>query len=108
MRSLRSLAKAITSRLLSHSEQAALDRFVTELLISHHHRRGLRRIQQEGLFRPNRLHLGCGSVKKNGYLNVDFFPGGDITLDLRRGLPFESACCEMILSEHFVEHIDYP
>ena len=28
------------------------------------------------------------------------FPGGDLTLDLRRGLPFESNCCEEIFSEH--------
>ena len=45
---------------------------------------------------------------RGGYLNVDLFPGADLTLDLRRGLPFESNCCEMIFSEHFFEHIDYP
>jgi predicted SAM-dependent methyltransferase len=105
---MRSLAKAIPSRLLSRSEHAALDRFFTELQISRYHRRGLRRMQEDGLNRPKRLHLGCGSIQRKGYLNVDLFPGGDLTLDLRRGLPFESACCEMILSEHFFEHIDYP
>jgi predicted SAM-dependent methyltransferase len=58
--------------------------------------------------RPTKLNLGCGSHQKTGYLNVDLFPGGDLTLDLRRPLPFESDCCETIFSEHFFEHVDYP
>jgi predicted SAM-dependent methyltransferase len=33
---------------------------------------------------------------------------GDLTLDLRRGLPFEANCCELIFSEHCLEHFDYP
>ena len=41
-------------------------------------------------------------------MNVDVFPGGDLTLDLRRNLPFESNCCEQIFSEHCIEHFDYP
>ena len=45
---------------------------------------------------------------KDGFLNVDLFPGGDITLDLRRGLPFDSDCCKLIFSEHCFEHFDYP
>jgi predicted SAM-dependent methyltransferase len=58
--------------------------------------------------RPTRINMGCGSYLKAGFLNIDLFPGGDLTLDLRRGLPFESDCCEMIFSEHFLEHLDYP
>jgi predicted SAM-dependent methyltransferase len=45
---------------------------------------------------------------KSGFLNIDLFPGGDLTLDLRKGLPLQSNCCEIIFSEHFFEHIDYP
>src|ERR1700747_2678592 len=80
---------------LSSGEESAMRHLVTELRISHYRRKGIRRIRQ-------------GSLSKRGYLNVDLFPGGDLTLDLRRGLPFESNCCEMIFSEHFFEHIDYP
>ena len=40
---------------------------------------------------------------------MDVEPGrGDVTLDLRRGLPFESNCCELVVSEHCFEHFDYP
>jgi predicted SAM-dependent methyltransferase len=52
--------------------------------------------------------LGSGTHCKAGYLNVDMFPGGDLTIDLRRNLPFESNCCEEIFSEHCIEHFDYP
>jgi predicted SAM-dependent methyltransferase len=60
------------------------------------------------LSKPSKINLGSGSARKPGFLNVDLFPGADLTLDLRRGLPFQSNCCEMIFSEHFFEHIDYP
>jgi predicted SAM-dependent methyltransferase len=99
---------SVARKFLSSGEEAALRHLVTELRISHYHRKGLRRIRQRSLWKPSKINLGSGAVCKRGYLNVDLFPGGDLTLDLRRGLPFESKCCEVIFSEHFFEHIDYP
>jgi len=95
-------------KLLSSGEKSAIHHLVTELRISHYHRKGVRRIRRRSLSMPRKINLGSGSVCKRGYLNVDLFPGGDLTLDLRRGLPFESDCCEMIFSEHFFEHLEYP
>lgn len=95
-------------KILLPSQRAAVRILATEATISYHHRRGLRRIRQRGLSRPSKINLGAGDLCKPGYLNIDLFPGGDLTLDLRRGLPFESNCCEMIFSEHFFEHIEYP
>jgi predicted SAM-dependent methyltransferase len=68
----------------------------------------MRRIRRESWGRPARINLGSGTHVKKGFLNVDILPGGDLTLDLRCGMPFESECCEMILSEHFFEHLEYP
>jgi len=99
---------AVARRILSPGEFASLEGFRTELIISWHHRAGLRKIRRESLGRPEKLNLGCGPFSKRGFLNVDLFPGGDVTLDLRRGLPFESGCCGFIFSEHFFEHIDHP
>jgi len=99
---------SVAKKLLSSGEATAIRNLVTELRISHYHRKGIRRIRQRSLSKPSMINLGSGSVCKRGYLNVDLFPGGDLTLDLRRGLPFESNCCEMIFSEHFFEHLDYP
>jgi predicted SAM-dependent methyltransferase len=99
---------SVGRRLLSSGERAALRQLVAELQISCYHRQGLRRVSHSSLSEPSKINLGCGPVYKPGYLNVDVVPGGDLTLDLRRGLPFESDCCEVIFSEHFFEHIDYP
>jgi predicted SAM-dependent methyltransferase len=93
---------------VSAGEYSALRHLYTELRISHFHRAGLRRIRRMTWTRPAKINLGCATSRKDGYLNIDLFPGGDLTLDLRRKFPFESNCCEVIFSEHFFEHIEYP
>ncbi len=95
-------------KIFSPPKRAVLRHIVTELQISYYHRQGLRRIRQKSLSKPSKINLGSGPACKHGYLNIDLFPGADLTLDLREGLPFESNCCEIIFSEHFFEHIDYP
>jgi predicted SAM-dependent methyltransferase len=98
----------VARSLLSPGERGALRALMDERAISAHHRRGLREIRRRPQSRPEKLNLGSGRFPKKGYLNVDLLPGGDLTLDLRRGLPFESSCCELIFSEHCFEHFDYP
>jgi predicted SAM-dependent methyltransferase len=53
-----------------------------------------------------RLHVGCGSRRFEGWINLDMNPKGDFTLDLREGLPFRDASVECIYSEHALEHFD--
>lgn len=55
-----------------------------------------------------KLHLGCGSKLKEGWINIDMRSSADIRLDLSRKLPFKSDSAAMVYSEHFLEHIDYP
>jgi Flp pilus assembly protein TadD/predicted SAM-dependent methyltransferase len=105
---LRRMFSRVAERFLSAGERAALANFWTERTIAAHHRRGIRQIRREHLARPAKLNLGSGQFRKAGFLNVDLFPGGDLTLDIRRGLPFGSDCCELIFSEHCFEHFDYP
>jgi predicted SAM-dependent methyltransferase len=105
---MNALLKSFASRLLSAGEFSALRHLVLEFRISRNHRCGLRKMRQMSWSPPLKLNLGSGAHCKEGYLNVDMFPGGDLTLDLRRGLPFESNCCEEIFSEHCLEHFDYP
>jgi predicted SAM-dependent methyltransferase len=99
---------SLMRRLLSQGEFSAWLCLRSEFLISLYHREGLRHIRRGLWLRPAKINLGSGSCRKEGFLNVDMFPGGDLTLDLRRKLPFESGCCEIIFSEHCIEHIDYP
>lgn len=58
--------------------------------------------------RPYRLHLGCGKVRFDGWVNVDAdrsLRTTDIVWDLALGLPVEDASCALIYHEHFMEHL---
>ena len=105
---MKALLESFVLRLLSPGERSALRHLLSEFRISRHHRSGLRKVRRMSWSAPLRLNLGSGPHCKDGYLNVDMFPGGDLTLDLRRNLPFESNSCEEIFSEHCIEHFDYP
>ncbi len=52
-----------------------------------------------------RLHIGSGATALPGWVNVDrnAYPGVDVTLDVRQGLPFRDV--EFIFAEHFLEHL---
>ena len=53
-----------------------------------------------------KLHLGCGSVRLDGWVNVDVdAPEADMHLDLRKPLPFDDASVDFIMNEHFIEHL---
>lgn len=56
----------------------------------------------------NKLHVGCGQVRLEGWINIDeSFTEGitDIQLDVTTGLPFEDKSCQIIYHEHFLEHL---
>jgi len=53
-----------------------------------------------------KLHIGCGAKLKEGWINIDLNKKADITLDLRRSLPFPNNSCSIIYSEHFLEHLE--
>lgn len=62
----------------------------------------------DGFVPPHRLHLACGNVRKDGWINIDIVetPATDLVLDLAQDLPFPDASCELIYCEHFLEHLD--
>ncbi len=88
--------------------QQALRNLESELNSMKLHNKGLldamRYHESNGL----KLHLGCGQFPKEGWVNIDLNDKADITLDLRESLPFRDSSCEIVYSEHFLEHIDYP
>ena len=57
---------------------------------------------------PYKLNIGCGKNIKDGWINIDINPPAEITIDVNKGLPFPSNSCELIYSEHFLEHLSYP
>lgn len=102
------ILKSLVSVVASPWELDALRILRKEMSISARHRHGLLKVKKNFLSRPRKINLGCGKRPKPDFLNIDIFPEGDVTLDLRRALPFESNCCELIYSEHCFEHFEYP
>ncbi len=52
------------------------------------------------------LHLGSGSVRLDGWVNVDLdAPEADMHMDLREPLSFEDSSVAFIMNEHFIEHL---
>lgn len=72
------------------------------------HRKGVRAARGWQWKKGIRLNIGCGPVQTPGYVRVDFCPGVDIRVDLRRALPIPDGVASVILCEHFLEHLRYP
>ncbi len=54
-----------------------------------------------------RLHLGCGPLRLEGWINIDnvAYPGVDLVTDIREGLAYEGV--RFVYAEHFIEHLAY-
>jgi predicted SAM-dependent methyltransferase len=58
---------------------------------------------------PLYLHLGAGGTHFVGWVNIDIndLPGiVDRVHDLTKGIPYPDASCQLIYSEHFLEHLN--
>lgn len=58
-------------------------------------------------WRAPRLHLGCGPLALDGWINIDNRPyeGVDLLWDLANGIPLRNA--SLVFAEHFIEHLSY-
>lgn len=72
------------------------------------HRKGVRAANGFQWKKGSRLNIGCGPVKTPGFVRIDFCPGVDLRVDLRRPLPIPNSIADLILCEHFLEHLRYP
>jgi predicted SAM-dependent methyltransferase len=52
-----------------------------------------------------RLHVGCGPIHLDGWVNIDNrrYPAADYVLDVRDGVPFRDLT--FVFAEHFIEHL---
>jgi len=80
----------------------------TEFTINWLHQAGERRAHNLRGGEDLKLHFGCGSNIKAGYINIDLDKKADLRLDLREPIPFPTNSCSMVYSEHFLEHLGYP
>lgn len=79
-----------------------------EVWISCVHKLGIKKARKYRGQKNLRFNIGAGDYLKEGFVNLDFSPSAAVRLDLRQPLPFENECCELVFSEHFVEHLYYP
>lgn len=59
---------------------------------------------------PLKLHVGCGTDYKQGWINIDNNSDNnieklDLNWDLRNPLPFSDNSVDYIFNEHFIEHL---
>ncbi len=55
---------------------------------------------------PYKLHLGCGGVKFENWINIDQSPYvANIVWNLANGIPFQDNSCQLIYHEHLLEHL---
>ncbi len=54
------------------------------------------------------VNIGCGTLTREGWVNIDQAIRPDVTYaDIREGIPMASGSASHIHSEHFIEHLDY-
>lgn len=60
--------------------------------------------------REIKLHFGCGARILPGWVNLDGWPvdGTSLAVDLREPIPIATGGCQLIFSEHTLEHFEMP
>ncbi len=64
--------------------------------------------KREGPMTPpcSKLHMGCGTIHVEGWLNVDLY-GSDCDVDLAGGwLPWMDNVFDAVVSQHVIEHLE--
>lgn len=57
---------------------------------------------------PLRLHIGCGTLYKDGWVNIDLAGTRvDMPWNLAKPLPFPAQSVDAIFHEHLLEHLTY-
>ncbi len=52
------------------------------------------------------LHLGSGTERLRGWVNVDLYFPAELCLDVTKPLPIPDACADAIYSQHLIEHLE--
>lgn len=94
---------------MTHGLVRAFRLLLKELNIYKNHINGKAEFENKRLVNFSRnIQIGGGKHILDRFLNIDIVPPADIIFDVREGLPLKSNSSDLIFSEHFLEHIDYP
>ena len=101
------MIRAFIQRHTTAGFRDAVKKLVWEWRIQWRHKSTLRRYRHDSK-NDLKLNVACGSNIKQGWVNIDINAESDLTLDLREALPFASESVQIVYSEHFFEHLEYP
>ena len=102
------MIKQFLKKIITKGTRSALRNLALEFRMNLIHLTGLFHARRFSSATDLKLHLGCGSRTKEGWVNIDLSSKADLRLDLREPLPFPTGSCWIIYSQHFFEHLDYP
>jgi predicted SAM-dependent methyltransferase len=57
--------------------------------------------------RSDKLHVGCGKNRFDGWINADISVKSDLIVFLQKRLPFQKNVLRRIYAEHVLEHVSY-
>ena len=93
---------------MSYGLHQATNRWFDEWTLYRLHHREVAKAPHFCRSLPAKLNLGCGSNRKDGWVNVDLFDAhADLQLDLREIWPFPDNSVSYIYSEHVFEHFEF-
>lgn len=103
------ITEALSFGDLTHGLARTLRATLKELELHRHHLASQRRWPTGHTdLTPERVQIGGGAHRIDGFLNIDLVPPADLLWDIREGIPLADSVVDFVFSEHFLEHIDYP
>jgi len=101
------VVKDYLKKRMSYGVREAVRQLRREWRLSRVHRRETKRVPRFLQVLPVKLNLGCGPMRKDGWVNVDLFDrGADLQLDLRAPWPFPDNSVSYIYNSHVFEHLE--
>ncbi|MFF0227601.1 class I SAM-dependent methyltransferase [Streptomyces sp. NPDC004629] len=93
----------------SHGLARTLRAAAKEIDISRYHHTGTRAWPNGRIDKaPEKVQVGGGAHRIDGFYNIDAVPPADLLWDIRESIPLQDGSVRFMFSEHFLEHIDYP
>lgn len=92
---------------LTHGVLRTIRQLRKELSLFKNHLDGINELSKK-ILNTQKIQIGGGNHLLTDFINIDIKPPADIIYDVREGLPLPDECSNLIFSEHFLEHIDYP
>jgi SAM-dependent methyltransferase len=102
------IAAALAEPTTTHGLARTLRAAAKEIELSRYHRASQRAWPNGLEAAPTKVQIGGGSHQLDGFFNIDLVPPADVLWDVREGIPLKDDSVELLFSEHFLEHIDYP